>query len=155
MMRYVVSLLVLSALPQIAAGQGQVVSYQLPTGTGDRDIATVPSGGLVVTDIIFAAASSLDLVLEQVDSNGAVEKFHKLNQNGYDGHFQSGIVFDAGSTIHVNVSNTTAYTYTISGYIPTTAAQGKVPAVSTWGLVILGMLILIVASSVLTRRKTA
>ena len=153
MKRHVVSLLVLSALPQIASAQGQVVSYHLPPGTGDRVLTTTPLGGLVITDIVIFASTGIELLLEQVDSEGTKEKFYRQGV-GTELHFKSGLVFDACSTIQVNANNGTQYAYTIAGYIPA-VGPGNVPAVSTWGIIILGMLILIVGGSVLTRRRTA
>ncbi len=42
---------------------------------------------------------------------------------------------------------------TLSGYIPDPTQGGTVPAVSTWGLAVLGLLVLTVGSVLIGRRR--
>lgn len=134
---------------------GQVVSYHLDHGTGTRDIVpTVPAGGLVITDIYFVANSAIDLILKQSDGQSEIPLFNMRNYIGFSGSFAAGIPCAPGSTLQVSPNNTTGYTYTIMGYIPG-PASGNAPAVGTWGMIILGCIILIVGSRVIMQRKVA
>ena len=137
----------------LAQPSGQVVSYHLPPATGDRNFGIVPEAGIVITDIAFASPSTtpLEVRFEQVDGSGTTQVFWR-QATVFSIHFNSGIPFTPGSTMRCNLGSDDTYSATISGYIPTTAAQGNVPAVSTWGLVILGLLVVSAGSVVMMKR---
>ncbi len=148
-----VSALGLLACGQIANGQqGEVVSYH---GIFDTpQTIPVPAGGFVLTDIIILDGQGAITIITLNEKLMAVTtpkaRFRATEGQQMSYHLQSGIVFAGGSEISFDGSFNIPANVTISGYIPTAASSGTVPAISTWGIAI--MLMLIVATGTLVFR---
>ncbi len=103
----VASVVLLSA--GVASGQapGTVVSYWV--SAGPEQIQIVPSipgtDGFVLTDLVVDVSTPTSLQLIQMDAGSPSPKLSVPvgDRNGYAGsyHFESGILFDSGSTIDV------------------------------------------------------
>ncbi|MEE9293400.1 MAG: hypothetical protein V3W34_00340 [Phycisphaerae bacterium] len=104
----------------VAYGQdqrGKVVSFFADVVSGDV-VAQVPKGGFVLTDIF--AITDTAIRLEQDDGATQEIKFSFLSgEPGKTEHsFESGIVFDAGTSIRFFHGGSGAEQVALSGYIP-------------------------------------
>lgn len=146
---------------KIVTAQGQ--PYSIYLGTLDFSAAgllgpitsdPVPGNGFVLTDILNLGSQHDDYIIEQVkDETVEVKTKHYLSTSAVI-QLTTGIPFDGGSSIRVNADNgSTRFNITLIGYIPSASAQGIIPAISTWGLSVLGLFILISATLVMARRR--
>ena len=132
----------------VANGQGQVVSFTVQAGVEVVKIGTAPEGGFILTDVCVRETGNFDVEFRQ----GVTSKVSfKITETNNTFHLRSGIPFDGGSQIIVSHDIPGGAYFTLSGYIPT--PNGSVPAVSTWGLIVLAILMLSAGTLVMTRRK--
>ena len=146
--RNLVVLALVGTFGQAAWGQGEVRSY-FTQGTGNYDLSVIaPPEGFVVTDIL-AATGAGGWFLDVADggprlfgSNSALQEFH----------FSTGIAVPGNAQLRL-VHDTFAGTswISISGYVP--GPQPSVPAVGTWGLCVMVLMIVAGGTMVLRQRR--
>jgi IPTL-CTERM motif len=137
----------------------EVVSFSFSGTVGpDIQIATVPTGGFVLTDIIVSGNASPtistaiqikrslggEIVLSWVPSSTDLTKLH----------FESGIAFDSETNIFAGKNGSAdPLLINLIGYIP--SPEVSVPTVGEWGLVLMVMMLLIGGTTIFARRRVA
>lgn len=145
-------------------GHGKVVSFYFDGNISSRTpvVISLLENGFVMTDLVFSINVTPRILIQEDDGVGSPStRLMRTNEFGNKLHFNSGISFGAGSLLTIslweNPTSTSEITelvrLTISGYIPTVTPQGNVPAVSTWGIVVMAMLLLSAGTLVVMRRK--
>jgi hypothetical protein len=141
------------ATSALAQPPGQVVSYFGSwSGTDFTIISEVPANGFVLTDII-SPYENCNLELIEL-TPGMPDVWKVIASLTLTNNLTSGVAFTPGKTVRAR-SCSGGHAITLAGYIPTTAAQSNVPAVSTWGLVVLGLLVVSAGSMVMVKRRAA
>ena len=128
-------------------GQGEVVSFYATVQDSLVMVPSVPSAGLIITDVSVNVTSPVSLNLKE---NGVFKTDLRVGPSGH--HFTSGIRFAPGTQLLVDLNGPT-YNVTISGYIP--SITGNVPAVGAWGMLVMVLMIVVAGTMVLRRRVAA
>lgn len=142
---------------QVAYGERQIVSYFGDWGGGGQQVIVdpVPDGGFVLTDVVIGESAGTLLSLYQVIGEDSDVKMRMLYSESLVYHFNAGIPFDAGSQVAMapDPSGTGQVSVTLSGYIPSPTLKGNVPAVGTWGLGVMVLLLFVAATLMMRRRQ--
>ena len=148
----IVAVLLLSAGVASGHAPGEVVSYFYEGSSGVAFNA--PPGGFVLTDVLLGNCNNggyLYLYAGDDPPNGVRAKVHSITCPGKEWHFNSGLTFPEGPVS----LEADSLQITMMGYIPSSTPTGNVPAVSTWGLTMLGLLVLTCGTVAILRRKAA
>lgn len=134
--------------------QGQVFSYYMEVSAGPPFvlIPDVPPQGIVITDVTLAPGlgSNWEVLLYERQTNDVLKtRLLFFSPNVWSYNFSSGIALAGGSSLLLELANNSAK-ITVSGYIP---SAGNAPAVSQWGLAIMGLLILTAGTLAVMRRR--
>jgi len=140
----------------VAFGQGQVVSYFASGSFPDPIVMVdpVPAGGLVVTDIATVTTqATVKLRIVEVDgSNNNIIKLHAVFSEDKPYSLRSGLRFEPGTRVEV-LDGGSSLGVSMSGYVP--SGSGSVPAISAWGLGILGLCLLLGATLLMRRQSVS
>ena len=144
----IVAVVLLSAGVAWGDTRGEVVSYHLPRLNGAIIIPVVPAGGFVLTDVVVQNGDASIFVYE----NGVPKlSFNIREPETISYHFESGIVFSAGTEVTLVIG--VGRDVTFGGYIPcSNPCDVPVPTVGEWGTVFMMMLILIGGTVVFAKR---
>lgn len=149
-----VLVLILAGPTAYAGTNGQVVSYFLPNVPQNTKIEVAPPfpQGFVLTDISGITGTSVLSIYQRQNSVDTEKgRFYLSTGTGpqTNVNMTSGIPIDPNSSLVILQGS--QVDITLSGYIPTIA--GNAPAVSEWGLLMLGLLIVTVGTIFVARRK--
>lgn len=152
-------LIALLALSGIARGQEARSYYIEASGNGQviELVASVGASGFVITDVIYPVESATrTLRIAEVSGGETTSVLAVTNRAGNESHLESGVPIAPNSGISLLMPMGGEVWYiTVSGYVPDLTQGGTVPAVSTWGLATLALLLLTGGSLLaLANRKT-
>ncbi len=153
------AVVLLSAGVAYGDARGEVMSYWVSSTDQAVVIPVVPSGGFVITDIVFLRTYVdehvfyQDIVGEATCSGTTRARIRPATETRY--HFQSGIRFDGGSKVSLCVGFGVPVQAIISGYIPCPdpCGIGAVPAVGNAGVGVMVVLLLAGGALVISRRQ--
>lgn len=144
---------------QAAWGQETPISYYGFGNTGVVITEVVPPGGFVLTDILKEGNSGAIVTVTEDNGESTSTKLVTFLGNGGNGdhttlHMRTGIPFAGGATLRLSHTVASSLGYTISGYIPKTMVDPNVPAVGTWGLCVMVLMIVTGGTMVLRQRRS-
>lgn len=146
-MQRTIALVVLLGFGQVVAASTPV-SWMLDVPVGQTvDVVQVGPTGFVVTDV-WTVGTSTGVLVTMFEDASLKYQIQFYSGVMHEHAMTTGIVFAPGTTVRIEHSSNPLL-IGISGYIPT--ANAGVPAVSTWGLVVMVGL-LGVAATVMIRR---
>ena len=153
--RNLVVLALVATFGQAAWGQGTPFSLYGSPPPSDTKIGDVPAGGFVVTDILVTAGGAGDKwTLCEGDETSNTKCFMTSPPGTRELHLNTGVLLAGGTTARLTLENATGAAFiTLIGYIP--GPQPSVPAVGTWGLCVMVLLIVAGGTMVLRQRRIA
>jgi hypothetical protein len=106
--------------PAVTCGEQEVVSFYAVIGSGSESTWPVPTGGFVLTDVLWGYAQTgahKVFVANGIAVSQPVGEFAFFGNERVQ-HLQSGLPFTDGDTIRMSHSAAFSVPVTISGYIP-------------------------------------